>query len=148
MCIRDSARTVQRRRRADRLWPCRQPYRRPDVYKRQPLVFPDFEARLGASIGVAVFPDDAATAEMLANNADLAMYRAKADAATAPCYYDGQLDEAIRDQRELATDLRRAIDRHELDVHYQVQTSVTTGDVTGYEALLRWTCLLYTSRCV
>ena len=110
-----------------------------DAELKTPLVFPDFEARLGASIGVAVFPDDAATAEMLANNADLAMYRAKADAATAPCYYDGQLDEAIRDQRELATDLRRAIDRHELDVHYQVQTSVTTGDVTGYEALLRWT---------
>ena len=110
-----------------------------DSELKAPLAFPDFEARLGASIGVAVFPDDAATAEMLANNADLAMYRAKADAATAPCHYDGQLDEAIREQRELAADLRGAIDRHELDVHYQVQTSVTTGEVTGYEALLRWT---------
>jgi EAL domain-containing protein (putative c-di-GMP-specific phosphodiesterase class I) len=67
------------------------------------------------------------------------MYRAKADAAPVPCHYDSQLDEAIRDQRELAADLRRAIDRDELDVHYQVQTSVTSGAVTGYEALLRWT---------
>ena len=110
-----------------------------DAELKAPLLFDDFEARLGASIGVAVFPDDAATAEMLANNADLAMYRAKADAATMPCYYDWQLDEAIRDQRELAADLRGAIDRDELDVHYQVQTSVTTGEVMGYEALLRWT---------
>lgn len=110
-----------------------------DAELRAPFVFPDFEARIGASIGVAVFPDNAASAEMLVNNADLAMYRAKADAALAPCYYDWQLDEAIRDQRELASDLRGAIDRDELDVHYQVQTSVTTGEVTGYEALLRWT---------
>ena len=110
-----------------------------DAELKAPLILADFEARLGASIGIAVFPDDAATAEVLANNADLAMYRAKADAAPVPCHYDSQLDEAIRDQRELAADLRRAIDRDELDVHYQVQTSVTSGAVTGFEALLRWT---------
>lgn len=110
-----------------------------DAELRAPLAFEDFEARLGASIGIAVFPDDAAHADALANNADLAMYRAKADSAPAPLHYDSALDEAIRDQRELAADLRRAIDRGQLDVHYQVQTSVTTGAVTGYEALLRWT---------
>jgi EAL domain-containing protein (putative c-di-GMP-specific phosphodiesterase class I) len=56
-----------------------------------------------------------------------------------PCYYDSQLDEAIRDRRELAIDLRRAIDANELDVHYQVQASAMTRAVTGYEALARWT---------
>ncbi|MGH6653041.1 MAG: putative bifunctional diguanylate cyclase/phosphodiesterase [Sphingopyxis sp.] len=110
-----------------------------DTELKAPLALDDFEARLGASIGIAIFPDDAATAEALANNADLAMYRAKADAAPVPLHYDSALDEAIRDQRELAADLRRAIDKGELDVHYQVQTSVTSGAVTGYEALLRWT---------
>ncbi len=110
-----------------------------DAELKAPLAFEEFEARLGASIGIAVFPDDAISADMLANNADLAMYRAKADAAPVPVPYDSALDEAIRDQRELAADLRRAIDRNELDVHYQVQTSVNTGEVTGYEALLRWT---------
>ena len=109
-----------------------------DAELKAPLFFEDFEARLGASIGIAVYPDDAGNADALANNADLAMYRAKADTAPVPLHYDSALDEAIRDQRELAADLRRAIDRDELDVHYQVQTSVTTGDVTGYEALLRW----------
>jgi diguanylate cyclase (GGDEF)-like protein len=110
-----------------------------DAELKAPLAVGHFEARLGASIGVAVFPQDAHTAEALANNADLAMYRAKTEGAPGPCYYDSELDEAIRDRRELANDLRRAIDNNELDVHYQVQTSVATGAVTGYEALLRWT---------
>ncbi len=110
-----------------------------DAELKAPMTLEDFEARLGASIGVAIYPDDARSPETLANNADLAMYRAKSEAAAAPCHYDSALDEAIRDQRELAADLRGAIDRSELDVHYQVQTSVTTGAVTGYEALLRWT---------
>jgi EAL domain-containing protein (putative c-di-GMP-specific phosphodiesterase class I) len=76
---------------------------------------------------------------MLANNADLAMYRAKSESAPGPCYYDAELDQAVRDRRELAGDLRQAVDRNELEVHYQVQTKAATGEVTGYEALLRWT---------
>ena len=104
-----------------------------------PLRVEQFEARLGASIGVAVFPKDAEDAETLANNADLAMYRAKSENAPGPCYYEPELDEAIRDRRELAADLRRAVERDELEVHYQVQTKAATGEVTGYEALLRWT---------
>jgi diguanylate cyclase (GGDEF)-like protein len=106
---------------------------------KAPLRVEDFEARLGASIGVAVFPSDAPTAEALLNNADLAMYRAKAKSALGPCYYDAELDEAIRDRRELASDLRQSIKRNELEVYYQVQTKATTGEITGYEALLRWT---------
>ena len=88
---------------------------------------------------MAVFPSDATTADALLNNADLAMYRAKTEGAQGPCYYDAELDEAIRDRRELAADLRQAIQRDELEVYYQVQTKTTTGEVTGYEALLRWT---------
>jgi diguanylate cyclase (GGDEF)-like protein len=97
------------------------------------------ETRLAASVGVALFPSDAATAELLANNAEIAMHRAKADQAVGACYYDAELDQAIRDRRELAADLGHAIERNELDVHYQVQTKARTGEVTGYEALLRWT---------
>ena len=106
---------------------------------KAPLAVGHFEARLGASIGVAIFPDNAGDAEALTNNADLAMYRAKCERASGPCYYDQALDEAIRDRREMANDLRQAIDNDELDVHYQVQASVATRAVTGYEALLRWT---------
>ena len=110
-----------------------------DAEVKAPLSLGHFEARLGASIGVAVYPSDAQTAETLVNNADLAMYRAKAEGSIEPRYYDAKLDEAIRDRRELASDLRQAIQNDELDVHYQVQSKTATGEITGYEALLRWT---------
>ncbi|AHE56296.1 putative bifunctional diguanylate cyclase/phosphodiesterase [Sphingomonas sanxanigenens] len=110
-----------------------------DAALRTPIRFGEFDARLGASIGVAVYPDDALQEDVLSNNADLAMYRAKCEGIGAPCYYDGALDEAIRERRELANDLRKAIDENQLEVYYQVQASVADRAVTGYEALLRWT---------
>ena len=109
-----------------------------DAELKAPLWIGHFEARLGASIGVAAFPNDADSAEALVNNADLAMYRAKAESAPGPCYYDAELDQAVRDRRELASDLRQAIQKNELEVFYQVQAKTTTGAITGYEALLRW----------
>jgi diguanylate cyclase (GGDEF)-like protein len=109
-----------------------------DATLKEPAKFPQFCARVGASIGVAVYPRDASDAETLANNADLAMYRAKSKGSLAPCYYDSELDETIRERRELANDLRGAIDRSELEMHYQLQASVVTREITGYEALLRW----------
>jgi diguanylate cyclase (GGDEF)-like protein len=109
-----------------------------DAVLKAPLTIGAFEARLGASIGVAVFPQDAANAGALTSNADLAMYRAKSQGSSAPCFYDAKLDEEIRDRRELANDLRQAIEEDQLEVHYQVQASVTTRAVTGYEALVRW----------
>ena len=109
-----------------------------DAALKAPLSLGAFNTRVGASIGVAIFPNDADHAEALTNNADLAMYRAKRERALEPCFYDAVLDEAVRDRRELANDLRRAIDEGQLELHYQVQTSVMTGEVTGYEALARW----------
>jgi EAL domain-containing protein (putative c-di-GMP-specific phosphodiesterase class I) len=67
------------------------------------------------------------------------MYRAKSAGSPAPCHYAPELDESIRERRELANDLRLAIDRNELEMHYQLQASVVTREITGYEALLRWT---------
>lgn len=92
----------------------------------------------GASFGVAVFPDDASDRESLINNADLAMYRAKADPVRNVCFYEAGMDEKIKARRLLAADLRQALDRHEFSLHYQVQTAVSTGEIRGYEALLRW----------
>jgi diguanylate cyclase (GGDEF)-like protein len=92
----------------------------------------------GASIGVAIYPRDGTNADLLANNAELALSRGKPTRAVGACYYDAALDQLVRERRELAADLAGAIDRNELDLHYQVQARATTGDVTGYEALLRW----------
>jgi diguanylate cyclase (GGDEF)-like protein len=104
-----------------------------------PLAIGAFNVNVGASIGVAVYPRDAADSEALANNADLALHRAQGDHAHMPCFYDAMLDEATRGRRELAHDLRFAIERGQMEIHYQVQASVTTREPTGYEALLRWT---------
>jgi len=102
------------------------------------LSYQDFEIKPGASMGVAVFPQDAANAEVLVNNADLAMYRAKAALNRAVCFYEVSMDEAARGRRSLANDLWNAIPKNQLSLHYQVQKSVLTGDTLGYEVLLRW----------
>jgi len=103
-----------------------------------PVRIGDIETATGASLGVAIYPSDAHNRETLVNNADLAMYRAKADVTQNVCFYEQAMDEAVRANRTLANDLRDAVDNGQLDLHYQVQTSVSTGDIRGYEALLRW----------
>lgn len=105
----------------------------------EPVQYGALEATTGASIGVAVFPRDGEDRDSLVRNADLAMYKAKADPLTNICYYNAELGDAVRDRRQLANDLRTAIENDELALHYQVQTSIETGDIRGYEALLRWT---------
>ncbi len=104
----------------------------------EPIEIEDFTWTSGASIGVAVYPEDGATREALIGNADLAMYRAKIEIGRAVCFYEPKLDEAARDRRSLANDLRHAVERGQFELHYQVQTAVTTGEICGYEVLLRW----------
>ncbi len=104
----------------------------------EPIEIDDFTASSGASIGVATFPDDGGTREALISNADLAMYRAKVDLTRAVCFYEHGLDEMARERRGIASDLRSAVEKEQLELHYQVQTSVATGEVCGYEVLLRW----------
>ena len=104
----------------------------------QPLVINDFETVTGASIGVAIFPDDGRDRERLMSNADLAMYRAKNALGQAVCFFEARMENLAHERHELSQDLRRAIERGQLQLHYQVQTSVASGEVIGYEALLRW----------
>ncbi|MBO1325165.1 bifunctional diguanylate cyclase/phosphodiesterase [Acetobacter sp. TBRC 12305] len=104
----------------------------------KPIRLDGFEVPSGASLGVAIWPDDARDKETLINNADLAMYRAKADPIRKICFYEPAMDEMLRARRALAADLRDALIRDQLSLHYQVQTVIGTGQITGYEALLRW----------
>ncbi|MDF1632334.1 EAL domain-containing protein [Mycoplana sp. MJR14] len=96
------------------------------------------EIKPGASLGVAIYPQDADNLEALLNNADLAMYRAKDELLQSVCFYEVSMDEAARSRRVLARDLWLAAERDEFRLHYQVQKAVETGVVTGYEVLLRW----------
>ncbi|MED5547457.1 MAG: EAL domain-containing protein [Pseudomonadota bacterium] len=92
----------------------------------------------GASIGVSTFPDDGIDRETLLNNADLAMYRAKGQIGENVCFYEPSMDESARARRKLASDLRQAVERDELELLYQPQCYLQGGELSGYEALLRW----------
>ncbi|MCW6533926.1 bifunctional diguanylate cyclase/phosphodiesterase [Sphingomonas lycopersici] len=92
----------------------------------------------GLSAGVALWPQDAREISSLINNADLAMYRAKASLTTDVCFYEEAMDKAVRTRRRMVQELREALDQGHLCIHWQVQTAVRTGDITGYEALVRW----------
>ncbi|MBN3813623.1 EAL domain-containing protein [Paraburkholderia sp. Ac-20347] len=104
----------------------------------RPIRYDDWDFVPGASLGVAIYPDDAKVPSVLVNNADLAMYRAKVDVTRTICFYEPAMDETVRARRHLAVDLREALVRNQLSLYYQVQTSIATGKPIGYEALLRW----------
>ncbi len=104
----------------------------------EPLEIGDFRTVTGASIGVAIFPQDGIDRERLLSNADLAMYRAKGDIGRAVCYFEARMDELAHERHALAQDLNLAIEDNALDLYYQPQTSLLTGKIVGYEALVRW----------
>lgn len=97
-----------------------------------------YDIKPGASLGVAIYPQDADNIEALLNNADLAMYRAKEALTQTVCFYEVSMDEAARSRRLIANDLWQAVERKELQLHYQVQKAVHSGETVGYEVLLRW----------
>lgn len=103
-----------------------------------PFVFDRFTATIGANIGVALARHDGFDADALLAKADLAMYRAKSAHSTEPCFYDSQMDDAVRERRELIADLRTALDAEAFELHYQVQAEISSGHISGYEALVRW----------
>ena len=92
----------------------------------------------GSSIGIAVFPLHGEDADTLVANADLAMYRAKKTPTQAICVFDETMDAAVRSNRKLVDDLRRAIERDRLEIYLQPQNCAKTRMLTGFEALARW----------
>jgi EAL domain-containing protein (putative c-di-GMP-specific phosphodiesterase class I) len=92
---------------------------------------------IGLSIGGAVYPNDGADTIALLANADAALYRAKEDGRKTVRFFDPDIDRRLRDRFALQIDLRSAISRNELLLHYQPQASID-GHVFGFEALARW----------
>ncbi len=91
-----------------------------------------------ASVGITIFPDDGTTAEVLLRNADLAMYRAKAEGRRGYRYYDQMLEAEINERVSIEGDLARAIARKDLWIAFQPQVDLRTNEVVGAESLLRW----------
>jgi diguanylate cyclase (GGDEF)-like protein len=104
----------------------------------QPVVIEERELLVSCSIGISVYPDDGRDAESLIRNADAAMYHAKELGRANYQFFTEQMNQAASRRLNLESDLRRAISRDELRVHYQPIVEAASGRVAAHEALVRW----------
>jgi diguanylate cyclase (GGDEF)-like protein/PAS domain S-box-containing protein len=96
------------------------------------------EFHVTSSIGVAVYPRDGATAEILLRNADAAMYKAKENGRNAVQFFTAELNHALVERLDIEHRLRGALARQQLLLHYQPRIDMDSGRIAGAEALLRW----------
>lgn len=108
-----------------------------DIFK-QSINLGGQELYITASGGVSVFPEDGDTVSDLIKNADLAMYAAKKNGKNQIAFCSGDMKEAVREKMTLTNSLYRAVERQELFLQYQPQISLSTQEIIGFEALLRW----------
>lgn len=104
----------------------------------RPFVQDGIELYITTSIGISMFPSDGVDSETLLKNADIAMYRAKANGRNNFQFYTPAMNERALERMELEYSLRQAVERDEFVLHYQPQVDVSTGRIVGMEALLRW----------
>ncbi|MBE7247540.1 MAG: EAL domain-containing protein, partial [Actinomycetospora chiangmaiensis] len=93
---------------------------------------------IGASVGVALAPEDGADADRLLKNADLALYRAKLDGRGTYRFFEPEMDARMQARRKLELDMRQALARREFQLHYQPQLQLESERLIGCEALIRW----------
>ncbi|EJE52045.1 diguanylate cyclase (GGDEF) domain-containing protein [Acidovorax sp. CF316] len=103
-----------------------------------PLSVAGTQLRMTSSIGVALYPQDGETIEILLRNADLAMYAAKERGRNTLAYFDGRMAETVRSRTELEKELRQALERGEFEVYFQPRVDVATNTIRAVEALVRW----------
>lgn len=96
------------------------------------------DQHVGASIGIAVYPEDATDSEALLAHADIAMYQAKAGGRNQFYAFNSRLAHRLRLQRELDNEIRDALKHHQFSLFYQPQVDLESARIIGLEALLRW----------
>ena len=96
------------------------------------------EVNIATSIGIALAPEHATSSESLMKMADLALYRAKSDGRNRYRLFDPEMSMAASARHELESELRRAIQKEELELHYQPIVDTKTLSICGAEALIRW----------
>ncbi len=105
---------------------------------RAPFRVDQHELHVTGSIGIVTYPADGADAEALIKNADFAMYHAKDNGRDRRQFFRSDMNARAVERQSLETDLRHAIERRELVLHYQPNINLTTGAIVGVEALVRW----------
>src|SRR5712691_2080958 len=104
----------------------------------QPVYIDGHELRVTTSIGICAYPHDGEDAETLMRNADAAMYHAKETGRNNFQFFTRQMNTAANQRLLLEKDLRLALEREEFTLYYQPQLDLKTGDIVGFEALIRW----------
>ena len=104
----------------------------------EPFEISSHSVDIGASIGVALSPEHGTTIEALMRSADVAMYRAKSNGGGRHCLFDATLAAEHQQKVETETALTAAVQRGEFLLAFQPQLSLSTGEIVGAEALLRW----------
>ena len=94
--------------------------------------------KVSASIGITLFPGDGHQLEELLSQADLAMYRAKAQGRNTWCFFEQHMTDRVRTRSSLQQDLVSAIERGQFALEFQPRVRASDGALTGFEALLRW----------
>ncbi|HEX2224415.1 MAG TPA: PAS domain S-box protein, partial [Thermoanaerobaculia bacterium] len=103
-----------------------------------PIHLHGHEVVITTSIGIAVCSDEYEKPEDLLRDADIAMYRAKSSGRSCHVVFNRGMHRSMMDRLQIEADLRRAVERGQLQVYYQPFVELTSGEVVGFEALLRW----------
>ena len=104
----------------------------------QPFTIASQDVFITASMGVALFPQDARDAESLVKSAELAMYRGREEGRGGFRLFTAEMNARVTERLSLESKLRRALEREELTLHYQAQVDLRTNRVCAAEALIRW----------
>ncbi len=104
----------------------------------KPMTIMGEECRVTASIGISIYPKDGMDEQTLMKNADIAMYFAKEEGKNNYQFYSKGIKTQSIERLSIETNLREALQRNELSLHYQAKLDFKTGAITGVEALLRW----------
>ena len=105
---------------------------------QQPIPVGMHPVSIGASIGIAMYPQDASTAEDLLQNADLALYRAKQFRGSSFRFFEPDMDRKLQERRALEIELQEAVQNNQLHLNFQPLFGTKGLDLIGFEALLRW----------
>ncbi len=104
----------------------------------KPFVILGQECRVTASIGISIYSEDAEDEQSLMKNADIAMYHAKEEGKNNYQFYSKDIQSKSIERLSIETNLRFALERNELSLHYQAKVDFKTNTINGVEALLRW----------
>ena len=104
----------------------------------RPYMIEGYKVTIGASVGVVIGDPGRASADALVRNADLALYAAKGAGRGKHCFYQPSMHSEAAERQLLENDLRQAIERGELSVHYQPIVRAAGGEISGFESLVRW----------